>query len=684
MNRPVRSRTFACLIAVISFVLLHGADKSIKDEPPLNVSKLVKEDAKGRLVVKYQPLERRYRNPPLPAGLEEAWLDRADAYLRWQARQPLRVNTYFENEKGGYGVAMAQVLAGSRKALEKLQERDHQHAVWHRETDGIDWYACFTIKHQIRKYFFFGDLLEPGYKKLMAGGGKKWTAKDPLRRPHYAYKKGGPGWGPDVKNSWVDVRSTDNLSMMRNVAVYLMAEETGNEAVRRIYKKRFTTYVISLYHIGMGEWDSENYMGHTLAPVYSIHDFARDPEMKLLAKACLDWLHAAGAWKYWRGGFNMPNKRDYNKVAPLHGSAAGMFRGSFGQVAGGRDHWDYDLTHLFTSSYRPPLAVMNLAHKQFRKPVEMFSSKAEYGAPQKGELDKAPEFHETDYVADTYMLGTVSRGTDDRSDVGAFKIQVFNSKKGVDYIQLMPGVDVRFPGSAQYQSGKVEGPNRIGQHRNLAIHLVRKGDAAWFWLMPKTIAVEGEGGVTFFKAEKTWMAWHPINLVIKGIDAGMTEAANWKEKKKKVKGQYTMVKSPLWPDCHAVSAKGKGGAYCGVAVEIGEAGTHGSYSAFKKAVLRKSKVDADGIENGVAELTGCQGHSVKVKFGDAMPAGIELWRDGKPHDWSKHRVLYQAADGAASPIRLPWNGDGTLHVEAGGAVFTCTVTREGKVTFESR
>ena len=104
---------------------------------------------------------------------------------------------------------------------------------WHRETDGIDYYACFTLKHQMRKYFYFGDLLEPAYRKQMFTGAKKWTAQDPMRRPHYAYQGQKEGWGPDAKNSWVDIRSTENLYLMRVTSVYLMAEETGNKDDRR-------------------------------------------------------------------------------------------------------------------------------------------------------------------------------------------------------------------------------------------------------------------------------------------------------------------------------------------------------------------------------------------------------------------------------------------------------------------
>jgi hypothetical protein len=70
--------------------------------------------------------------------------------------------TYFESEKRSYGFSMAHVLAGDQQlALKELQMEDVQAEQWHAHTAGIDYYACFTLKHQMRKYFLFGDRLDP-------------------------------------------------------------------------------------------------------------------------------------------------------------------------------------------------------------------------------------------------------------------------------------------------------------------------------------------------------------------------------------------------------------------------------------------------------------------------------------------------------------------------------------------
>jgi len=338
------------------------------------------------------PVPDSLRNP-WPESLENEFQERAHNIISAIARNTKpRTNTYFENEKRDYGFLMAHLLGGQREAaLKFIQAQDHQHEIWHRETDGIDYFACFTIKHQMRKYFYFGDLLDPAYKARMFSGAEKWTAQDPMRRPHYAYEKKS-GWGPDSKNSWVDIRSTENLHLMRVTSVYLMAEETGNKKTANKYKDHLLKYTATLYRIGIGEWDSENYHGHSITPLLNLYDFAKDLDVKRAAKACLDFYAAAGALKYYRGGFNGPTKRDYNHPQPFGGSAANALWVWFGDHPIGKtDHWESDEIHQITSAYRPPLAVVHLARKNFKKPVEVFASKPPYSATTKCQTDAQAE-----------------------------------------------------------------------------------------------------------------------------------------------------------------------------------------------------------------------------------------------------------------------------------------------------
>ena len=601
---------------------------------------------------------------PWPEDWEKEFRERSERILKAQAAGKMPgSNTYFENEKRSYGMLMAHALAGDRaEALKRLQQEDAQAKEWHRETEGIDYYACFTLKHQVRKYFWFGGMLDPAYKRRMFEGARKWTEQDPLRRPHYAFKSGGEGWGPDVKNSWVDVRSTENLFLMRVSSVYLMAEETGNGATREKYKKIILDYAKALYRVGMGEWDSENYHGHSVAPLLNLYDFAKDREVKRAAKAALDFVFATGAVKYFRGGFNGPSKRDYNHTQPFGGSAASMLWVYFDDCPVEEHGWESDEVHALTSGYRPPAAVVNVARKKFERPVEVLAAKAHYEASVSDELDRGPEHLETQYVGRTFQMGSLVGGTSaGKTDVNGFKVMCFDSERGVAGLQCVPGPDPLFAGSAKYMLGKVSGENRVAQNRNLAVWLVAGGGSPWVWLIPETVAVEVEGGVTFLKAEKTWLAVHPV-----GLNGPV-----------KVDGELTAVVRQRVQGHQVLSGRGKGGGFCGLAIEVGEGV---EFDEFKKRTLGRAKVDASALGEGRCGLVGSDGRSVEMRFGeDALKT--QMLKDGKPHDPAAHAKLIFGGEG--SPIRHLWLG-GTLTVEAGGARFSCTVDEAGRVVFENR
>ncbi|MDY7016287.1 MAG: hypothetical protein SVX43_22355, partial [Cyanobacteriota bacterium] len=327
------------------------------------------------------PISSNLQNP-FTAELEAEFQQRAQRIIRFYANPKQYGNTAQENEKRSYPRAMFDFLAGNRtRAIAFLQQEDSQ-AKEHAHTNGIDYYFSFTLKGQIRKYFLFGQSLDPAYKQRMFDGAKKWTEQDPLTRPHPIYGKGdgtGRDWAIRRRGLWVDSRNTDNLRAMRETSVYLMAEETGNETVRQRYKQKIQRYVWALYHIGMGEWDSSIYHSHTFAPYLNLYDFAKDPEVKALAKAALDWMSTAAALKYYRGGWGGPTKRDSNGANAVYGSgAARAFHLYFGDTPLPNPKPELDALHFITSRYRPPLAVVALARKQFDKPVELLATKPIY------------------------------------------------------------------------------------------------------------------------------------------------------------------------------------------------------------------------------------------------------------------------------------------------------------------
>jgi hypothetical protein len=633
-------------------------------------AELVGKDEQGGLVFKALPVDGRFRNP-WPAAYEREFQQRARGIIAAQMEVKANAgNTYFENEKRTYGYLMAQAIGGrGMAALKDLQLEDAQKDEWHRETRGIDYYACFTLKHQMRKYFYFGSLLDPAYRERMFEGAKAWTAKDPLRRPHDSFKQPKQGWGPDAMNSWVDVRSTENLYLMRVTSVYLMAEETGNRETTALYKKHLLDYTRTLYRVGMGEWDSENYHGHSLAPLANLYDFAKDPEVKSAAKACLDFMAAIGAVKYRRGGFNGPTKRDYNHRQPFGGSAAGMLWVWFGDCPRANTHWESDEVHLITSAYRPPAAVVKLARKEFVKPLEIFAAKPSYGATTGYQVASKPEYLETQYFGHSYQMGSLTGGTSvDGGDVNGFKILVDDSAEGALALQCVPGPDPAFPGSPLYQKGKVSAANRVAQHGNLALWLVRDGGSPWTWVIPEPVKVLEKDGVTFLECEKTWVAVRPLG-------------ASGFERDEALTTKIAAGDKPPFPGHQVLAGRGTGGAFCGIAVEVGEKESHGSFAAFQDAAL-KAEVDQTKLAEGVVQYRSAGGKQLGIQWHDD-PLQLGVWRDGKRRDLGRDAAfLYRAGDGNATPapIHAKW-GEGRIYIEAGGEAFGCSVHNDGRVDF---
>jgi len=690
------------LLILLATIPVQAKDKKEKTPPAPLPEWMIKVDEKGRKIPQPKSPDKELMNPVHSPEWLDAYHDRMGLYFDHAKKEGIRVNTFFENEKRFYGVAMSKLLGGDTgEPLKGLIAEDHQAGDWHRHTDGIDYYACFTLKHQMRKYFYFGELMPADYRKRMFTGAKKWTEKDPNRRPHHAYKKGEQGWGPNAKNSWVDVRTTDNLTLMRDTSVYLMAEESGNKKTAEIYKDKLSKFAQAIYRTGNGEWDSENYLGHSFAPLFNTYDFAKDKEVRALSKAMIDWIAAAIAVKYFRGGANGPSKRDYNHVQPFGGSLAEMGWLMFGAPTDPHHH-GWDEVHVFSSAYTPPPAIVNLGTENYERPRELLNSKPPYTEPQKGDWNTKPSAHETYYIGKTFEFGSLAQGTSkDGGDTSGFKVMVEDGKRGVADLQGAPGPDPHYLGSPVYKSGKVSGQNRVAQYRNSAIWLVKDGESPWFFVLPNHIGVEVVDGITFLNFDKTWMALQPINMKPFAEDAELTRHVQIEKKKvrKKVKEKdpetgkertvrkHVEVERPHWPDHKAIATKGNGGGdFSGFAIEIGEAPAFKSFEDFKKKVLASAKLDAAGWKDGVISYTSSTGETVKMEWADKL-ADYKVWRNGELHDWTEHgKYVWREVGKNEDGLIFQRYGDegGTLYVNAGGESFTATVGTDGKATFENK
>jgi hypothetical protein len=289
-----------------------------------------------------------------------------------------------------------------------------------------------------------------------------------------------------------------------------------------------------------------------------------------------------------------------------------------------------------------------LAGDEVAKPWEHLASHPRYGNWGPGG-DDAPAYHETLYRSRDFQMGSqVEGGT---GDGNGGKIVLAHPERGCDYF---------FVTSKTKGNPCVGGDDRIAQCRNALIwasHTARD----WRVLVPSDAAIEREVGVIFLKFARGWAAVHPIRCQVGEADLKFVTPF--------------LAKGESKTTSTALPATAETNGLTGFAIEMADGLHFADYAAFKAATLAKAKAQVAGNR---AEFAAASGAGVALTWdGQAKLPVVE--RDGKPHDWEKHRALWQNG-----PATLGWK-EGRLAVEAGGHKFTGTMDlTKGTYTFENK
>jgi hypothetical protein len=476
--------------------------------------------------------------------------------------------------------------------------------------------------------------------------------------PHLKYGIGtgpvGAMWNPETRGMRADARNTDNLRGMRETAVYLFAEASGNELIRKVYKEKHRLAATRFFEIGNGEWDSEGYLGHTIAAYTNLFAFAQDEDVKGYAKAILDYCYISSAAKYEQGTWGGPLVRDYGNHKPFSTSAAVMWLYA-GDASASVPKAELEYPPMLASGYRPPAAAVALARGLGVAGKEMLAARPNYQSFLPG-LDEVPEYHETWYQGSTFHLGTMVEGHGYNRN--GFKLVVHDSQ------DLGAGTMVPTSGKkAKTAVTDTGGGDAVAQYRHLALYLNRKGNLPMRWLFPDNVGVTDQGDIRLLQAEKTWVAVIPVNLQWEGPAQPLKSVV----KKAKKTGKGSVGDSIL------VGHAGKGVA--GFAVVVGEQSTHGSFEDFAQKVSKEVSLK---VADGRVTLTDGERGSVAMAFGDSRRPAV--WRNGQAHDWVKdHRVQWQGV-GSEGPITAGWR-QRTIAVHAGGFSFEGSIANDGTYTW---
>jgi len=124
-----------------------------------------------------------------------------------------------------------------------------------------------------------------------------------------------------------------------------------------------------MYQHGTGEWNSSTYQAYHIIGWLNLYDFAEDEEVKLMARAVLDYYAAEMALHYSWGTYGGSEKRgrgasDQNLSASNY--LCWLWFGSHlpGNTFQHQGREYIQSMHAVTSTYRPPLQITGLARKQ--------------------------------------------------------------------------------------------------------------------------------------------------------------------------------------------------------------------------------------------------------------------------------------------------------------------------------
>ncbi|MBA3706075.1 MAG: T9SS type A sorting domain-containing protein, partial [Bacteroidetes bacterium] len=416
------------------------------------------------------------------------------------------------------------------------------------------------------------------------------------------------------------------------------------------------------YNTGRVEWNSNNYWGHVLNPIMVLYMHAKDPEVKKMAKAGLDWMFLESSLHYIDGFQAGADCRAKN----------GAYKAFVGSVWGYSYFYYTDANHQPTctynlgsrvltdfvgyapySTYRPPQVIIDIAQRNFKLPVEIHAAKPFYHLDNnnfqdwKGNTTKSRRFEfETIYMDDNYLLSSLATyrpdgkvGTFSEQNVWRFAIK--GSNNGCLQVLGNTGTFVDCDGRH---------PNEeIGQLNSMVMRLIKNTDKLWV-AVPNTKVLEFVGNTGFVDmGNGVYAAFIPYNTTSKSNAAWSFD------------GTYNRYDWNFDP--------AKLGA---LVLEVGTVKQYTSYANFKTQIQNKGKFTNPATD--VLSYDGANGHNLKLQYmptttytlvdGTVVnPAGVtpKIWLDGVANDyntWNSYEVVY-----GDKIVDQKW-GSGTLTLQS--------------------
>jgi len=281
-------------------------------------------------------------------------------------------------------------------------------------------------------------------------------------------------------NPWTG-EGTENHVNMSRTSGYIFAElmedypeEFPGAAVWKAKMKEWLQwYAQKIYHYGTAEFNASTYGVYNVIGWLNLYDFARDEEVRSIAKAVLDYFAAEMALHYSYGLTGGSESRGAPAIDSNLADSDYLNWLWFGGAKFSVEDFLYrnpnnkrplQTVHAATSSYRPHPLMQKLALKKIEKPAFYANSKPSYGF-------RYPSFIKQHYyISSNFTMGSAYY------PYGAFTTAAY---KNTTWKLVSPTVDGDFPqivtgGGMFYDDmkGMIRNPwLQLAQHKNVLVQM---------------------------------------------------------------------------------------------------------------------------------------------------------------------------------------------------------------------
>jgi len=510
---------------------------------------------------------------------------------------------------------------------------------------------------------------------------KYWAApsvKDHVRDYLYA------AWNRDDSYNLFSSEGTENHLAMTRPAAYLYAQIARDsfpaeypDALQKmeVAKGWITDWAKTLYTSGLGEWNSSTYAPYGIIGWLALYEGAKDPDVRKVAQAALDYYACEMALHYTQGivgGYESRNGSGYESVVTGSDYFSWLWFGEsprkIAWSVGSQNIEASTAVYAAASSYRPPLAAVKLAKKQFPKNVMYYNSKGEYLMNNPGSVKQ------TFYIGETYTLGAayLPYGGFTGGDT-QFQAWKFVGKVAADLAIASKTANVIVGyGSKEWNKARHRMPwDQLVHHKNVLVQLTKvpTNYTTLYAQVQSTITSWQNSWATDFNKRFPYDGkGNPVTSSADVSNANFSYMAVWKKNATvtrllrsnvefyEMDSNYVAIRSiaqaaPTFTtatDNFALKDAATQGNLCGLILEVGSKKEYASFVAFQDAIIANSSLNKTNIATDNISYTSAKGDVLNIQYNSSGTFTEPLY------DWGYGPTTPQLAQKSPPFIQPTW------------------------------